>query len=191
MVFHFHSPGYVIPIESELVAISQAYDFWENSGLLVGYGILRSQNSIYERNNVWSIDDRSRAVLINKVQSRPGFIPFEEARMLPGNVAPIIRYGTVERGMHSGRTYAIGITEDAAAGNEDLAEVDGLYTAALTTIFRELGLVVQSATGYTHCHFTPSPRGGLVPGGNLLDITDVGCYVRMGTRRRRLRPSSN
>jgi hypothetical protein len=187
MVFHFRNPSGSEPLAAGCEAIAAAYGLWENTGVLLGYFALRGEFSIFTGANVFSIHPGQRASFIQQPFSRPGLIPDLEASLLATSLAPVMTWATAERGPHTGRTYALGITEFANEFNSDREEVNFLYRDALTSIFKELGPAVEAATGYVLCHYTESPRGGVGAGPHLLDITDVGTYVLMGSQRRRTR----
>jgi len=190
MVFRFRHPVYAQPTSADCKAIAQAYGAWENDGALLGYFLLRSEDSYFTRANVYSIDTRSRASFTDDRFERSGFIPNLAFAHLATSLAPVVRWGTAERGLHTGRTYATGLSEAVNDTRGDKETVNFLYVAALTSIFAQLGPAITAATGYIQCHYTESVRAGVGPVPRLLDITDVGCYELMGSQRRRTRHRS-
>lgn len=189
MVFHFRSPTGEDATLSDCINVAKAYGLWENDGALLGYFLLRGEDSNFTRANVFGLSGAPNAVFIDEPFSRSGFIPGLGFDLLPTSLAPVIRWATAERGLATGRTYAVGLTEAVNDTRSDKETVNGLYLDSLTTIFRELGAAVQSATGFVQCHLARTPRGGVGPAPTLLDITGVGVYELMGSQRRRTRPA--
>jgi hypothetical protein len=188
MVFFFRSPTGLDPTASECRAVADAYGRWENTGFGVGYALLRGELSRFTRANAYSIGSAPRASFIDATFERAGEIPDLVYSLLPTTLAPIIRWQTAERGVHTGRTYAVGLTMAINDVLPDRELILDFYVEALATIFGALRATVLGATGYVQCHYTSSPRGGVGPGEHLLDITGSGCYNRMGAQRRRTRP---
>lgn len=188
MVFHLRALDGHEASTADCRSIADAYGLWENTGFLVGYFLLRSEDSQFTRANVFGIGVPPRASFIDQPFSRDGFIPDLAFDMLPTSMAPIIRWSTSERGPATGRTYAVGLTEAANDTESDKEKVNGLYLDALATIFGNLNAAIGAPLGYQLAHYTDSPRGGTGPGGKLLDITGCGVYERMGSQRRRTRP---
>lgn len=187
MTFHGRSVDGHEPTYGDIRAICENYGLWENTGFLLGYFLLRSSDSVFTVCNGYSLDDRQRASFVDQPFSRSGLIPGFAAGMMPTSVAPIIRWGTAEKGIHSGRTYAVGITTEATKGNGDAEELNGLYVDALTQVFEDLAPIVFAPVGYKQVHLVPAPSHSLTQLPVGLDITSVGCYVRCGTQRRRTR----
>jgi len=187
MVFYFRSPTGAAPTPADCQAIADAYGLWENTGSLLGYFLLRSEDSSFTGANVWSIDDRAQASFVDTPFSRSGFIPNLLFAALATSQAPIVRWATAELGKASGRTYALGLTMAVNDTKGDKELVNGVYLAALTSIFSELGPSVQAATGYRQVHVARSRRQLGTRSPRWFDITGCGTYELMGTQRRRTR----
>ena len=188
MVFHFRSPSGADASSSDCRAVANAYGLWENTGFGVGYALLRGEFSRFTVANAWSIGNPPRASFVDFKFERAGEIPDLVYSLLPTTLAPIVRWGTAERGKATGRTYALGLTQAINDLLPDRELILDFYVNALATIFGALRAEVLAATGFVQVHYTSSPRGLAGSGQRLLDITDSGVYVRMGTQRRRTRP---
>jgi hypothetical protein len=188
MVFYFRSPTGFDATPSELRDIADAYGLWENTGFGVGYALLRGEHSLFTSARAFSIGNEPRASSIGADFARAGEIPDLVYSLLPTSLAPIVRWATNERGIATGRTYAVGLTQAINDLLPDREVILDFYVDALSTIFGALGPEIANATGYKQCHWTASSRGGLGAGQHLLDITGQGVYSMMGVQRRRTRP---
>jgi hypothetical protein len=188
MVFHFRNPGGSPPTPGDCKAIAQQYGLWEDSGLGGGYVDFRGYDGLFTKADAWTLDRRSPASFVDTAFARNGLIPAIVAGLLPTAVCPLVRYGTVEHGLQSGRTYAVGMTSLAAEFFGDASRVDSAAQLAIAAQFASLGTQVRSATGYVQVVLTARGAGATKTFPLPLDITDVGCYALMGTQRRRTRP---
>lgn len=187
MVFHCRSSDGHEATLADCVAVVAAYDAWENDGLGIGYTLLRSTDSYFVRAGAFGIGPSPRASFISRPSPNSGQIPSFLSPMVPSGRAPIIRWATAERGLSTGRTYAVGVSEGVTDFGDDQEVLSGLGTSALDLAFSQLRVILLNQAGYVQCHYTDSPRGGLGPGGHLLDITGQGCYQLTGSQRRRTR----
>lgn len=187
-VFVFATLDGHAPTAEELGDLAFNYGVWEQDIAGIGYSTLRSSDSQFVGCRVNSIDSRHQTFHIDGPVSVAGLIPSFVFGMLPSNLSPIIRWATAEKGLATGRTYAVGITTAATKGNSDGAELNGLYRDALATIYGDLAPTVAAPVGYKMVHLVRAVKRGPVLGPSALDITGLGVYVRCGTQRRRLRP---
>jgi hypothetical protein len=190
MTFHFRNSGLTPPTWADCKAVADAYGLWENTGYGLGYAQLRSSEGSFIRADCWSLDDRVPARFQDQDFDRPGLWPPFVGMPLPTTLAPLIRWGTSERGLASGRTYAVGLSVDMQDPG-DLELVNGPARDELAAAFGDLsGAITSGAPDYRQC--VVSGKRSLtseslrVP----LDITSVGVYALMGAQRRRTRPTN-
>lgn len=188
MVFYFRQPYSLAPTTAECQAVADAYGIWENNGLGIGYALLRGDDSHYVNVSCKSVDSSSESGFADKGFDRTGEIPGFVSPMLPSSLAPICRWATAERGLATGRTYLVGISEGITGMGADQEYLGPGAGAGIQVVMDSLRSVVQGSTGYIQSHFTASARGGLGIGQHLLDITGCGVYNLLGSQRRRTRP---
>lgn len=188
MVFHFRQPGGAAPSSADCRAVADAFGLWENLGYGLGYALLRSVDSLFTGASCRSLDITSRANFVDSPFERPGLILGEIAKLMPTSCAPLVRWADVEGREAAGRTYAVGLTTEASARENDTERVNALYRAALASIFGALGPGIEAATGYRQVLVSRRRHGasGSLP--RAVEVAGCGVYERMGTQRRRTRP---
>jgi hypothetical protein len=114
----------------------------------------------------------------------PGFL----SPMLPSGKAPIVRWATAERGPATGRTYCVGVSEGVLFMGPDQEVLGPGAADDLAGVFDLLRTAALPDVRLTMCHYAATLRGGAAFEPGLLDITGVGAYELMGSRRLRTRP---
>lgn len=185
MVFYFRSYENHPPTEAECQAVADAYGLWENYGAGDGYASVRHEDSQYVGVSVRALGGPGSPAFVDRSFRRSGNVSGFRGDMLPTGIAPLCHWWTEERGPKTGRTYLVGISSAITSGVSDLSNVDDSGAAEIGVYCANLRAMVLGVTGYTQCHYTASPRGGVGIGQFLLEIT--GSWVDSLTASRRLR----
>ncbi len=188
MVFHFRTATGHDANLSTLKALTEQYGLWENDGLGVGYSLLRSDDSHFVDVRAWALSGVARPTYQGGPFDLTGQIPGFVSPLLPTGKAPIVRWATLERGLATGRTYCVGVSEGVLFMGPDQERLGPGATDNFAGIFDLLRSLVAPLAGCVMCHRTVSSRGGVGIGPGLIDVTGTGCYELMGSRRLRTRP---
>jgi len=190
MVMYAHKNDGSAPTFDDCHTLAQVYGLWENNGIGIGYSLLRSADSIFQRCNVTSIDPRGGRSFIDQVFSRSGQLPDFFALPLPTGRAPIVHWHTDELGDRTARNYLVGLTAFPEEPQPDLEELPEDFGLAIATVMSNLTLQIGSGWDGVHCALTSRWPGATKSLLAPLEIRGCGVYNLTGSARRRTRPDA-
>jgi hypothetical protein len=170
--------------------LSYACGQWDYNTLGLGYWLLRTIQSFYERTDVYSLDSSTPYQFTDYNHNGIGFIPDILSGPLPTSCAPIMNW-TVAGARRRARTYLPCLTQEvmSAGFGGDTSQLSTEAQVYLKTIFQDLYDELVLA-GFTMVKLVTRSAGVELVPALRYDITGcAGPYKLMGTQRRRTRPS--
>jgi hypothetical protein len=190
MTFAFRRPDGLPPSPADCRAVGDGYAAWENNGFGLGYTLLRSVDSNFVGTYCFTLDPRGGGSRYDHRANGTGQIPGILAGMIATGCSPIVRWATAERGEHSGRTYAVGLSRLLTQPFGDEETLAPLAGDTIAIEFSGLRSSVMSSSGLEQVIL--SARRSDVPTtlSAAHQVIGQGCYSLLGSQRRRTRPSA-